>query len=229
MRLSAPLAALSLALALTGCDPNVVGTTPDAGDVVDPGAGADAGVRGAYPAGPYGITVNQRIQNFTFKGYLSTQSTVIVNQGLPYSTTLDLQTVRSTLDPSGKPYRYLLMAISAVWCNPCNQEAESLGTTGSLHPRVQQWLDKGGLFMTVIIEGKKQGNAPTEQELATWITGHEVTNSIALDDGQQLANAGIDPYSIPANLVIDLETMKMVTGWAGIDDTYAKWEALLNK
>ncbi len=215
---------------LVGCQPNVIGTTPDAGDVVvvDAGSATDAGVRDTYPAGPYGVTVNQRIQNFTLPGYLSTQQTALTNT-FPFDAQFNLQKIRAAKDANGKPYKYLLMAISAVWCAPCNQEAESLGNNGQDHALQAEWAAKGGLFMTVLIEGAQHGVAPTRAELESWINRHAVTNTIAMDDTQQLSLAGIDPFSIPANLVIDLDTMKMVSGWPGIDSAYAKWEATLAK
>lgn len=228
MRIALIASSLIVALALSACQPNVIGTTPDAGDnsTADAGQPLDAGIRGAYPSGPYGVTVNQKLANFTFPGYLTLESENLVSN-LPYDTTLDLQKIRSSVDKNGKPYRYLLIALSAVWCPPCNQEAENLGLNGTDHALIADWLNRGGLFMTLLIEGPTHGSKPTKDDLDAWISQHQVANTIAIDDQQQLSAAGIDPYSIPANLVIDLETMQMVRGWAGIDSTYAKWEATL--
>ncbi len=227
MRLALIASSLAVALALAACQPNVIGSTPDAGDTtVDAGEPLDAGIRGPYPPGPYRVSVPGTIANFVLPGYLSLQSETLVNT-LPYDTTLDFQKIRSSVGPTGKPYRYLLIALSAVWCAPCNQESENLGLNGTDHAKIADWQARGGLFMTLLIEGAQHGSKPTRQELENWINTHQVANIIAIDEKQQLSAAGIDPYSFPANLVVDLDTMKMVAGWAGIDDTYAKWEGIL--
>ena len=98
---------------------------------------------------------------------------------------------------------------------------------GADHANIERWLGRGGLFMTILVEGGQHGVSPTQAELSYWITSHKVTNSVVMDTTHQLASAGIDPYGIPANLVVDLQTMKMVAGWSGNDPTYARWEGVL--
>jgi len=221
-------------LAALGCAPNVVTEQPDASTGNDAGTGMDAGLPdagdpNAYPMGPYGVTVNKVIQNFTFPGYFTTGSGVKINT-LTSQPNLDLQTVRLATDANGKPFRYLLLDISAGWCPPCNQEAEDLGLSGTKSALVANWLSRGGLFMTALVESY-DGNThavPVAADIETWANQHNAQSSLVYDPGQTLELEGINPSAFPTNLVIDLKTMKIVSAWYGLDTTYQKWEAALN-
>ncbi len=233
------------------CTPNVVSSenpdaavdsgTLDAGGEPDAGAmdagPSDAGMvdagtvdagPGPYPAPPYGVTVNRVIQNFTFNGYQTTGAGVKVNTLT--KSNVDLQSFRLLLDPNGKPYRYLLLDISAGWCNPCNQEAQDLGLQGTKKALTASWATRGGLFFTVLVEGYNESThaAPLAGDIETWANQHGVQSSLALDLTQDLITQGINPSAFPTNLVIELKTMTIVAAWYGIDSTYQKWEATLN-
>lgn len=226
----------SLCLVAVGCGENLIGAGVDAGVQTPVDAGdSDAGITvpdagsNAYPAGPYGVSVNRIIENFTFPGYFTTDFGVKVNT-LPKLDALDLQAVRTAVDSNGQPFRYLLLDISAGWCPPCNQEAEDLGLNGSKKDEIERWRSKGGLFMTVLVEGYDQSarDAPTAQHLQTWVNQHKVQSSTTYDPQQNLIAQGINPSAFPTNLVIDLRTMRIVSAWYGLDPTYQKWEAALN-
>jgi len=215
---------LVLAVACVGvvsCGGNVVGTSQDAGTITtDPNA---------YPAGPYGVSVNRTIQNFTLPGYFTAVEGTKVND-LEYSESLDLQKVRTTLNSDGQPFRYLLLDISAGWCPPCNQEAEDLGLDGSKSGKIAEWASKGGLFMTVLAEGYDESShdAPVKDDIEKWTNQHSAQSTMVFDPTQALEQAGIMPSAFPTNLVIDLKTMKIVSAWYGLDATYQKWEAALD-
>lgn len=236
MKIQFPLFIVTL-VALWGCDPNVVSSAVDSGspqkmeqtDAGGPDAGApDAGAN-PYPKGPYGVTVNRTIENFSFPGFFATGSGVKVNSS-PELPAVDLQAIRNAVDEEGKPFRYLLLDISAGWCPPCNQEAKDLGLKGSKKGKVAEWLKKGGLFMVVLEQGYDQstGEPATANDAQTWINQHSAQTSVFYDPGQALLAQGINPSAFPTNLVIDLSTMRIVSAWYGLDDTYQKWEAALN-
>ena len=221
-----------------GCAPNIITSgDPDAGPidagVVDAGpvdAGVvDAGSMDAYPPPPYGVTVNRVIQNFTFPGYLSTGAGVKTTT-LPKLNDLDLQAFRTAVDSNGKRFRYLLLDISAGWCPPCNTEAQELGLIGPRKTQIANWISRGGLFLTVLVEGYDESthNAPVAADIETWGNQHLVQSSLAYDPNQNLIAQGINPSAFPTNLVIDLKTMRIVSAWYGLDTTYQKWEAALN-
>ena len=217
MRLHPGLIA-SLAISVVACGQDVSsGTTDGNGNATE-----------GYPPPPYGVGVNRTIANFVFPGYLSNSGSVLVNT-LPFNNELDLQTVRTTPNGDGNPFRYLLLDISAGWCPPCNQEAQDLGQHGSSNHKINDWLAQGGLFMTVLAEGYDESthNAPVAADIETWINQHAVTNSVGFDPDQTLIAEGINPSAFPTNLVIELDTMMIVSAWYGLDTTYQKWEAAL--
>ncbi len=193
------------------------------------GGGTGGGDPNAYPPGPYGVSVNRVIQNFTFPGYFTAGSGVKVNT-LTKSDTLDLQTFRTAVDGSGAKFRFLLLDISAGWCQPCNQEAQDLGLNGSKKTLIPDWLSRGGLFATILVEGYNESTygPPVAADLETWANAHSPQATLAIDPTQNLLAQGISPSAFPTNLVIDLRTMKIVGAWYGLDTTYQKWEAALN-
>jgi hypothetical protein len=214
-----------LSTVTVACGPHVVSSGPGATDAGSP----DAGLAEGYPPPPYGVSVNRIIQNFTFPGYFTAGSGVKVNT-LPYSDKLDLQTVRAAVDANGKPYRYLLLDISAGWCPPCNQEAQELGMKGTRMSQIADWESRGGIFLTVLVEGYNESThaPPVKDDIETWINQHNAQSSMAFDPNQNLITQGINPSAFPTNLVIDLKTMEIVSAWYGLDTTYQKWEAALN-
>jgi len=219
-------------LSSLACTPNIVSSDIDSGTPeMDAGntpmdAGSDPN---PYPPPPYGISVNRVIQNFTLPGYFVTGAGVKANL-TPLLDKLDLQQIRKTNDAAGHPLRYLLLDISAGWCPPCNQEAQDLGLNGTKSGQIANWSGRGGIFMTALVEGYNEstGAAPVEADIETWINQHNVQSSTVYDPGQLLIAQGISPSAFPTNLVIDLRTMKIVSAWYGLDETYQKWEAALN-
>jgi len=235
MRQIGLLSVFSCAAFLVACQANTVSSNAAAGQLSSDASASDSttgdgeGPAGAYPPGPYGVSVNRIIQNFSFPGYFSTQDQAKANT-LPYDSQLDLQTVRNALDSNGNPFRYLLLDISAGWCPPCNQEAQDLGLQGTAKAKIAKWLSEGGLMMTVLVEGYDEStqNPPIAADLDTWINQHGVQYSMAIDPNQVLLTQGINPSAFPTNLVIDLKTMKIISAWYGLDTTYQKWTAALS-
>lgn len=228
MRMFVALLAASVTVFASACGPNVVSSgNQDAGNAPDGKGGEDE--TNPYPPGPYGVTVNRVIENFRMPGYLATGEPVKVTT-FEYREDLDLKTFRNAVDADGNPFRYLLLNISAGWCPPCNQEAEDLGLKGRQKGKIDEWLSKGGLFVTVLVEGYDESarNPPVKEDISTWVDQHDVQFTMAIDPDQKLIAAGINPSAFPTNLVIDLKTMKIVSAWYGLDTTYQKWEAALN-
>jgi hypothetical protein len=230
MKIRAHVVALSLCFAtFSACGPNIVSDVDSGNPIMDAGNNMPDAGSNPYPAGPYGVSVNRIIQNFSFPGYFTTVAGVKVN-GFPINNNLDLQAMREATDQNGKPFRFLLLDISAGWCPPCNQEAQDLGTSGTDKTRVGDWFSRGGLFVTVLEEGYNESTAaaPVEANIETWINAHSAQSSVLYDPTQSLIAQGISPSAFPTNLVVDLRTMKIVAAWYGLDTTYQKWEAALN-
>ncbi len=117
--------------------------------------------------------------------------------------------------------RALLINGSALWCNPCKNEAQQLLPVeyAELHPQ-------GMEFMVIVVEGAHIGDAATFDDLDAWIDEFGVTYSAVLDPANQL---GLDTESFPANLLVDTQDMTIVEDVKGIpqDSFWAKAEDLL--
>jgi hypothetical protein len=181
---------------------------------------------GAYPNPPYGVVVTKTLQNFSFHGYLSDSSGARID-GVTSQTDFSLQDVRSLVQPDGTHlYKYLLLSVGAGWCPPCNQEADDIGLSGTYSGKVAEWKGKNGLVLTVLSQGYDEttGAPPDPTDITTWLTDHSTQNSLALDLPSALVNAGIQTAAFPANLVINLRTMRIDDAWYGLDETFGPWE-----
>ena len=179
----------------------------------------------AYPNPPYGVTVTKVLQNLTFHGYLAASSGTRIDM-VTTQQDFTLQDVRALVQPDGTAlYKYLLLMIGAGWCDPCNEEAQDLGLQGGDSGNIATWLGQGGLVVTVLEEGydESTGAAPQAGDITTWLTAHDTQASLSLDLTQALETAGVMNTDFPANLVINLETMKIDNAWYGLDTTYSPW------
>ncbi len=169
--------------------------------------------------------------DFGFHGYLTATSGVRVDSVTSQIDFL-LQDVRSLVESDGVHlYKYLLLDVSAGWCNPCNQEAQDLGLQGADSGKIAEWLGKGGVVLTVLVEGYDESShaAPLAGDITTWLNAHQSQHSLALDMPQALDSVGLNTAAFPYNAVINLQTMTIDDAWYGVDTTYAKWENELAK
>ncbi|MBW2459502.1 MAG: TlpA family protein disulfide reductase [Deltaproteobacteria bacterium] len=115
----------------------------------------------------------------------------------------------------------LLINGSALWCNPCKNEAQQLlpGEYAELHPQ-------GMEFMVIVVESAHIGEPASFSDLDAWVSEFAVTYPAVLDPVNQL---GLDTESFPANILVDTRDMTIVEEVKGIpqDSFWAKAEDLV--
>lgn len=223
----ATLAAASLAL-LAGCYEVPGGGSGglDPMEAPPPGEPADVG----YPSGPFGVSVGSVIENYAFDGFpdstLDNATLAPIHLGDFYNPTGD------GVFPGDSPYgpgeakpRALLVTVSAVWCGPCNYEADHL-----LPQRYEQYQPLGGEFLLQLIDGPTPGVPAEPKHLTGWTKKYPVAYPAAIDPSYDLATLFTGGTSaFPANAIIDTRTMRLVEAIQGspTDAFWAKFEETL--
>lgn len=197
------------------------------------GTTATAPSRPDYPDGVQGFGINKVVPNVQLTGHLANTVGAKVT-GLVTRATFDMQAVRNLTwtDPSGaqKLYRFMVLDVSAGWCPPCNSEAEELGLGGAEKTRAPTWRGKGGIFLTTLVEGYGARGAQVGlSDIATWANDHDTQTPLAADPDGHLFAAGLVVSAYPANIIVNLDTMKIVYATYGADpNLYTKFESYLN-
>lgn len=197
--------ALCLSLLVVACGPKIVG-----GDLVRPDAGLseqDAGEQtNAYPEGPYGVTEGETLQNMTFAGYVNQapEDGFVGDSG--YVERFSLQDIRQL------GYRYLLFNVAAIWCVSCQVEAQELPSD------FEKWAPLGGYVVSVLKEDAFFEPA-TKAHLDQWISSYS-TNYTMLHDPRGEIDFVLAPAALPTNVMIDLETMKILRVRQGDDPEF---------
>lgn len=165
------------------------------------GTAADSGTTasGSYPAAPYGAGVGQVVENGSFRGRKGGLTTP--------RETFDLASYYA-MRASGK--RYLVLNVAAFWCSPCKEEAKEMQSR-----IVPTYEPKGVAFLTVVLEDAARQPA-TDTNVDTWIQTYGLTFPVANDDDGYVTQF-FDKSAMPLNMIIDLQTMKIVTKVVGAD------------
>lgn len=225
MRNDAILRSVILGLAISA---GVLGCSEEADQAQTPGFPAQTGQlpRGAfqpaYPAGPYGIAVNSIIPNYQFAGYAAPD---LSKNGMQLISLSDFYNPTGTdVYPEGSPYgagkpkpKALLIVLSAVWCGPCNQEADTV-----LPPLHDKYRPQGGEFFLALADGPNQGIPAEPKHLTAWATKYQLDYPCALDpSGIVPAITAQDAY--PANVMVRTKDMKIIRSITGSPDA-ADWK-----
>jgi hypothetical protein len=183
-----------------------------------------------YPVGPYNVQPGDVIANFAFTGLpnpaLGSATLVAIQLSDFYnphagdeSYTPADPSVDDRLFAPDSPYgagtkkpRALAINIGAIWCGPCNYEAK---TELPLH--YAKYKPLGGEFLFQLADGAIQGTAATQKDLINWTKKYKVDYPSTIDPDKQLA-ALFDANSYPANMIINLRTMRIVAVVAGVPD-----------
>ncbi len=197
--------------------------------------------KAVYPSGPYSVHPGDVIKDFSFQGFASPvkDSAALVTITLSdfYNPHADDPGYAPTdparddrLFPKDSPYgegkpkpRALAIDIGAIWCGPCNYEAKT-----ELPPRYLKYKPLGGEFLFQLADGATQGKAATEKDLVSWTKKYKVDYPSTIDNAAQLTQL-FDANSYPANLIINLRTMRIEAVVAGVPDEafWAKFEATI--
>jgi thiol-disulfide isomerase/thioredoxin len=199
--------ALAFVAFLAGCGSDIaeVRTVKD--------SGADGACATTYPPGPYGTTVGSVVEDHTFTGRRNG-----ANSTGPYDqiSLADFYAMRN----QGK--KLLVLNVAAFWCAPCREEAKLL-----VDPIAPKYEPKGVAFLSIVLE--KLDRTPTEPtDIDTWIKTYHMTFAVA-DDPDGYVTRFFMKDSMPLNMVIDLESMKIVSQTIGahLEDVQAVLDAHL--
>lgn len=170
-----------VAFALAGCGSDPA-TPADSGTQNPP---ADSGVQpppadvpsaAAYPPGPYGSEINQRLRPFTLN-------------------TCD-NTPWSFAGENWENSSMTVIIISAGWCVPCQREAAQI--QGQL---VEPYRDRGVRVVGVLVQDA-QRNAITPSFCNTWVTRYNMQIPM-LQDPRFVLQPFVPNAAFPGNLIVD--------------------------
>lgn len=210
--------------ALAGCSSEIHG-----GEIPPPAVEPLIEVTDAYPAGPYGVIEGKVIANYAFLGYVN-----------PVADSSMLQPIKLEdfyNPPDSKPYpdespfagqsrpKALLINVSAVWCGPCQVEAEEV-----LPVEYAKYKPLGGEFLLELADGPTPGTAALENHLGAWTKKFKVNYPSTIDPQYQLG-ALFDADAYPGNMIIRTSTMEIVAIAAGTPDQsfWSKFESVLEE
>ncbi len=223
--LSSPSVVLLGAALLTGC-------TSGSGDPLDPlpNSGGEL-VSGEYPEGATGTSVGSLIANFSFDGYVNFRES---SEGSENQSEIKMSdfynpTGEGTYGPDsifeeGSPMpKALMINVSAVWCGPCKEEAQTT------LPEHYGELNPVGMELLMILADSEAVGTPADfSHLDNWCTAFDVHYPAAIDPSYQLGGS-FDQSQFPANFIIDTRNMTIVDVVSGIpgDSFFDKMEEVL--
>lgn len=197
-----------------------------------------------YPEGPYDVAKGAVIPNYNFPGFVNAKADSSAIQTIafgdfynPHAGDDDYEPASPETDdrlfPPDSPYGAgakkpvaLLIALGAVWCGPCNEEAKTL-----LPALYAQYKPCGGEFLYQLVESSSPGVDATEANLKTWSKVYKVDYPISIDPGRQLQKALYPTGSFPDGAIVDTRTMRVVELVQGVptDAFWSKYEGLLDQ
>jgi hypothetical protein len=98
--------------------------------------------------------------------------------------------------------KYAVFNVAAFWCSPCKEEAKEFENI--LKPK---YGPRGVAFFSVILQNF-QGKEATDKDVDTWISTYNSTFMVVRDVESWTAKI-FNVSSMPFNMIINLETMKV--------------------
>jgi len=217
-------AAIALSVSLMGCTTEE--TAEDtAAPTFDEGSGQETWNEAANPDYPAvtGYDLGSAIPNYKFIGYANYANLALAGQ-VQFMQLADLYNPDGAgVYPEGSVYgagtpkpKALVLSKSAVWCPPCNLEAEV-----GLPEEYPIFQPMGGQFLSVIIEGGSGGKLATYDDLTNWaddyMTGWSAADGsvymLALDPERNTQIVQESPW--PSNMIIRTSDMMIMYIHAG--------------
>jgi len=167
-----------------------------------------------YAPAPYGISKGSTIQNFEFVGF---PNSVVDTSALKTIQLADFYNPTGDgVYPEGSPYgagtpkpKGLLIVVSAVWCSPCNYEADV-----TLPILYAKYKPNGGQFFLNLADGPTPGIPAESKNLYLWDKKYQLDYPSAVDPSSKLA-ALFEADAFPANMIIRTSDMKIMDVSAG--------------
>ena len=223
VRLLGLAASASLLVGVVGCggeevqDPAPTGPTVIVAPEYPEGAGQATRPELEYPAGPYGVSVGSVMLPHTFIGFANALENPGGYQAITlaefYNPTGDGVYAEGSIFPVGSPKpKALLLTVSAVWCGPCNYEADAI-----LPGEYEHYKPLGGEFFVMLSDGPNPGDPATGKHLSNWTNKYDVNYPMGLDPSNKLSTI-FEQDAFPMNAIIDTRTMRIVEVIAGAPD-----------
>ena len=212
-----------------GCSSSTTPATTNPQDKgIDPGTpNAPAPVTGGtevnpdgkpYPAKNLGFQARAAsrpgniIRNYKFLGY---------RDGDP-SKGATVISLADYFDPDMKSHKLIHFSAGALWCPPCNEEADKLV------PLVPGLKAQKITVIQALVEGDAKGTGSTIPDLDIWQKRHKINYTIFLDPEQGNLGQFFDTAAIPWNAYIDARSMEILQSGVGappdvVKNEYATW------
>lgn len=113
-------------------------------------------------------------------------------------------------DPTGTKFRIIRVVVGALWCGPCNSEADFI-VANKIPEAVAA---DGGVLISALTEGYSSGTPATKLDLETWIGKHALNVSAMLESDNKLGALWLQD-AIPENITIDARSMEILAKEAG--------------
>lgn len=178
-----------------------------------------------YVAGPYGMGANSTAPNLEFYGFPNYMAdSDLLN--MKVMQLADFYNPTGTgVFPDDSPYgagepkpKALLVIVSAVWCAPCNIEADTI-----LPEKYAEYQPKGGEFFLVLGDGPNMGVPADSKNLWGWAKKYAIDYPATIDPGAKIL---VDGY--PTNFIIRTKDMRIVRIDGSPDDAFwAKFDQVL--
>ena len=168
-------------------------------------------------------TSGQRIANFAFTGYPTTDTTLLTT-GTPGTIHL-----ANFYNPDGKatiggtPIKLIHLTVAAVWCGPCNEETDFIsggnwtGANTGGASFAKELAPLGVVFVQALSDGPTFGTGATINDLNSWITHHQNDFTSVVDPGIQNLGVFFDGAAVPFNMNIDARSMEILSTELGFD------------
>ncbi len=221
-------------LVFSGCDSSASGGGDSGYEQYAPafpeGTGQAPNGTKAYPPGPFGVGKGSIIANYKLIGNANAQkSTALQDIELAdfYNPSGDAKFEEGSIFEVGAPKpKVVLLGISAVWCGPCNYEADVV-----FPPLYAKYKPLGGEFFIQLADGATPGKAATSKNLLNWTTKYDVDYPMAIDPSSKLS-ALYEQDAFPNNIIIKTSTMEIIEIAAGAQEAggsfWKTYEKVLN-
>lgn len=183
-----------------------------------------------------GQVSGSRLSNFAFTGYTGSDTNVLSPGATKTVRLADYYDPQQKGVPGvigGVPIKIIHIVVSAVWCNPCNQETDFIsganwtGANAGGTSWAKELAPLGIVFFQALDDGAVVGTGATMTDLNNWITHHQNDFTTTLDPGNQNLGVFFDAAAIPFNMTVDARSMEILEGGVGFDTaedaTLKKW------
>ncbi len=182
------------------------GIVPDLGTADSGGASCGEGI---YPCGPYGTSKGDVIEDVTFVGFADpdTFCKPLKDQAIDFSKSKKFSFGDWHRPPEGCPDKkkqLMWVVVSAGWCGPCRAEIQE--TMAAIK---QGAIDDRLALVDILFEDDNAQPATESYAKNLWAQYVGITFPLLLDPSFKMGKY-FDREAVPFNMLVDLETMKIV-------------------